>query len=599
VISVLVYGRNDDYGAKLQRRAALSLNSIAEALTQPDDEIIFVDYNTSDELITFPEAIDDTLSEAAKQRLRVIRVRPAFHEGRVEAESPSVIESIARNIGLRRTNPENRWVLSTNPDVLLISAGQELVEALLQAGDGYYGAPRHELPRFMWEQLSRTDAVKAAVQVRMWCKCLPLREPVLHHDRAVGFDAPGDFQLAPRADFFAIGGFDERMQRAWHVDSNLAVRMAARLGVPGRLPGGPVVFHCEHTSGTQAKHAAQREEDSWERFVEHAAVDPWADPLWGAPEEDFEIIDLNARSGRDLAVLISDRATEADRREVGEVVYGPASYGKLPRHRLRAALFLMDRLLNLDRGVKLGWIGTDADNRAFVSQMLVEAGFQPFTALAETAETLIIDVPLQSDQAFWTNLGVWLEGEAARIAQGLAPRLVLGLNSVHCDFESFLRRYFDVTLVPVTTRLRPARLAIERLAPPEALLEMLTLGPAGQRRDGVLDILKGEEGYVFYGPYLKLIPGSYRLHVSIKLDGPLFISRRRGRRALILEVCAGDQVFSREFISSGRGERCVDMDFYLPPQCLSPDVSSLEVRLWSRGLLNGTVRELKLCRVDA
>ena len=57
MISVILYGRNDAHGYNLHRRAALSLNCIAEVLTDPDDEIIFVDYNTPDELPTFVEAI--------------------------------------------------------------------------------------------------------------------------------------------------------------------------------------------------------------------------------------------------------------------------------------------------------------------------------------------------------------------------------------------------------------------------------------------------------------------------------------------------------------------------------------------------------------
>jgi hypothetical protein len=44
VISVLLYDRNDAHGYTLQRRAAMSLNCLAEVVTDPDDEIIFVDY---------------------------------------------------------------------------------------------------------------------------------------------------------------------------------------------------------------------------------------------------------------------------------------------------------------------------------------------------------------------------------------------------------------------------------------------------------------------------------------------------------------------------------------------------------------------------
>jgi len=76
MISVILYGRNDSHGYNLHKRAAISLNCIAEMLSDADDEILFVDYNTPNDLPTFIEAIYDTLTPKAKSRLRVFRVRP-------------------------------------------------------------------------------------------------------------------------------------------------------------------------------------------------------------------------------------------------------------------------------------------------------------------------------------------------------------------------------------------------------------------------------------------------------------------------------------------------------------------------------------------
>ena len=76
MISVVLYGRNDNYGYNLHKRAALSLNCMAEVLTDPSDEIIFVDYNTPDDFPTFPEAIQDTLTKRARETLRILRIRP-------------------------------------------------------------------------------------------------------------------------------------------------------------------------------------------------------------------------------------------------------------------------------------------------------------------------------------------------------------------------------------------------------------------------------------------------------------------------------------------------------------------------------------------
>ena len=89
MISVILYGRNDAHGYNLHRRAALSLNCLAEVLTDADDEIVFVDYNTPDELPTFVEALADTLTDRCLARLRVLRVPAALHRERFQRTYPS------------------------------------------------------------------------------------------------------------------------------------------------------------------------------------------------------------------------------------------------------------------------------------------------------------------------------------------------------------------------------------------------------------------------------------------------------------------------------------------------------------------------------
>ena len=79
MFSVILYGRNDSHGYNLHKRAAISFNALAEVMSDPDDEILFVDYNTPDDHPTFPEAIHDTLTDKAKKVMRILRVRPEQH----------------------------------------------------------------------------------------------------------------------------------------------------------------------------------------------------------------------------------------------------------------------------------------------------------------------------------------------------------------------------------------------------------------------------------------------------------------------------------------------------------------------------------------
>jgi hypothetical protein len=86
LLSIVVYGRNGNHGYNLHKRAAASINCLAEMSRDPTDELIFVDYNSPDGLSTFAEAIRDILTSRAKAVLRFagrIRVSPpvsATHE---------------------------------------------------------------------------------------------------------------------------------------------------------------------------------------------------------------------------------------------------------------------------------------------------------------------------------------------------------------------------------------------------------------------------------------------------------------------------------------------------------------------------------------
>src|ERR1035438_439737 len=103
MISVILYGRNDSYGYNLHKRGAISVNCLAALLSDPDDEILFVDCNTPNQLPTFIEAIYDTLTPQAKARLRVLRLRPELHQRLSGHTHLMVVEPPPRNIAIDRT----------------------------------------------------------------------------------------------------------------------------------------------------------------------------------------------------------------------------------------------------------------------------------------------------------------------------------------------------------------------------------------------------------------------------------------------------------------------------------------------------------------
>src|SRR3954465_13870209 len=276
MISVIVYGRNDSYGYNLHKRAALSINCIAEVLTGPSDEILFVDYNTPDDYPTFPEAIQDTLSPLAKQKLRIFRARPEIHSRYASRTHLLALEPIARNVALRRSNPQNRWVLSTNTDMIFVPRAREparsFSDALGALPPGHYGTARFEIPESLWESFDRLDAAGSITFLAQMAARMHLNE-VVYSSADVLFDGPGDFQLIQRDDLFAVQGFDERMILGWHVDSNIAKRLNLfRAPVQSALDY-VYAYHCDHTRRVTPAHRRDRIENDM-RFFVHEVTDP-------------------------------------------------------------------------------------------------------------------------------------------------------------------------------------------------------------------------------------------------------------------------------------------------------------------------------------
>ena len=298
MFSVIVYGRNDSHGYNLHKRAAISFNAIAEVMSDPDDEILFVDYNTPDDHPTFPEAIHDTLTEKAKKVMRVFRVRPEQHVHLKSKTHLVALESQSRNIALRRSNPRNRWVLYTNTDMLLVprEEGESLSTILASVPDGFYQIPRFELPEMLWEAaFDRRDPAGNLTKLREWAVRFHLNQ-VVHNFMPMKYDALGDFQAALREDMFAIHGFDEEMLLGWHCDSNLAARLALYRGRVETLIDRVFGYHCDHTRVAAANNKGrQTKMNDQDRFIWDVTTPylPAQAETWGWPDVEIEEIRLD------------------------------------------------------------------------------------------------------------------------------------------------------------------------------------------------------------------------------------------------------------------------------------------------------------------
>jgi hypothetical protein len=264
----------------------------------PDDEILFVDYNTPDDHPTFPEAIHDTLTDKAKQG-HARAAHPARPACPPSAQNPLVaLEAQSRNVALRRSNPRNRWILYTNTDMLLVPRNEKesLSDILGAIPDGFYQVPRFEIPEMLWEAaFDRRDPVGNLAKLRDWSVRFHLNQ-VVHNYMPMKYDALGDFQAALRDDMFAIHGFDEDMILGWHCDSNLAARLALYRGRVDTLVDKVFGYHCDHTRVAAAnnKGRATRMNDQ-DRFIWNVATPyvPAQAETWGWPDTEIEEIRLD------------------------------------------------------------------------------------------------------------------------------------------------------------------------------------------------------------------------------------------------------------------------------------------------------------------
>lgn len=425
MISLILYGRNDSYGYNLHKRAALSLNAFSEVLNAPDDEIIFVDYNTDNDIPTFPEAIRDTLSPKVQSMMRIVRVRPYIHE-LYRGDSWLVMnEPLARNIGVRHTSPDNRWILSTNTDMVFVPKnGKTLSEIADSLEDGYYAMPRFEMPETLWEGLDRTDPATVINQFETWGKELRLNEIVRTHPEQL-FDGPGDFQLFPRQALFDIDGFNQEMIYPWHIDSNICKRFYLFYGESKSLEHEMTAYHCDHTRVVTPAHGKSRIENDLGKFfydVKDAYL-PDQRGVWGAVDEEFEVItfkDTNAYHSLTRDMLQNTPET------VPDAAYTYLSYGdNLYYNFAHAFPYIMDNFSCVEKDTAIAYVGDNADSAEKMNEFLKRSDIiVPLTAY--TPNEVNDDTLAQMNPDVWVYDMYCDKTTAVTTQDGFS---VLGVNS--------------------------------------------------------------------------------------------------------------------------------------------------------------------------
>ena len=484
MISVLLYGRNDAHGYNLHRRAALSLNCLAEVLTDPDDEILFVDYNTPDELPTFVEALADTLTDRCLGLLRVLRVPAALHAERFAARTHlPALEPVSRNAAARRAKATNRWFLSTNTDMVFLPLGdRSLSELCRDLPDNYYGLPRFELPEWLWERLPRSNPRRALAELERLGSGLRLDETTVSH-QWIRFDAPGDFQLILRDDFVAIDGFDEEMVLGWHVDSNLSRRILFRRETIESLEDGLAGYHCNHSRTPTVYHGAVPVSNDLDRFF--ASVDradlPAQRDAWGLADVELEEVAVRERVGpRFAGALLA--AIPKGARSSSDALRAPFGLTYDSGHVLP---FVADSLAVSAAGATVAYIGANPVLEAMLeavvaglapSLSLVSADLDDHAAtdaLIRMADVFVVDLGVDSSalddarriahgfdpvrlRATFAALDRLVEIERERLQDGEHPRRLVLVNGGTFAFDPYVTAHLDCSATTIHSRVRRA-----------------------------------------------------------------------------------------------------------------------------------------------
>ncbi len=268
MVSIIVAGRNDDYGINLSKRTAISLNYFA-GLCEPGDEILYVDCNTPAHLPTLTEAIADTLTPAARHYLKTWRISGEQMHAAIGETPLPFSDELSRNVAIRRSNPENKWILSTNCDILLFPLkGGSIAQTLRDLPPKFYVCPRTGIQPEQWQMLDRVNVEQThdlcrGIINRGFVYPPELKEPWLR------FASNGDFQLAPREQWLAMGGCEEAMKLWGHSDANNARRLAL-LNKSERTPDvgdAFCVMHLEH-NGPRVPGAAPLPKNDWAQWVD-------------------------------------------------------------------------------------------------------------------------------------------------------------------------------------------------------------------------------------------------------------------------------------------------------------------------------------------
>jgi len=296
-LSLVLTGRNDNYGGDFRSRLQRCITNTFEQLVQHEisSELIFVNYNPVEENAPIQNFIDWPLS-TNNVRIRIITISNEIHKKLVadgSRKNVPVLEYLGKNAGIKRA--KGQFILSMNPDIILPSELVSLLKKLRK--DTYYRTDRidfegelnaehqllriflkgHDYPLFSLKEVGRLRLKNAFENA--WELFTPkiswilnrFSNPVFYDNISNRYhcNVSGDFMLMHRNHWHTLNGHNEQAFMALHVDS-LMVIQAAFLPLKEKVLHSPI-FHQEHTRRYDANLDNPEFKQAWDVYRTESA----------------------------------------------------------------------------------------------------------------------------------------------------------------------------------------------------------------------------------------------------------------------------------------------------------------------------------------
>jgi hypothetical protein len=256
-VSVVIVGRNDDYGQDFLTRINAFVRCLDYQVRAHANlwELIIVEWNPE----PGREGLVEVIRPTQHLSVRVITVPPHLHDT-VGGASP-VLEFHAKNVGIRRARGE--FVLVTNPDILFSAALiHEIAQRKLRV-DTVYRTDRYDFLTTGIEHIAAEDLMDFAMantfvvhgMIGTASVSMPI-EPGRRTWNGLPVSAPepdvwhtngcGDFILTAREAFYTVRGLYETVEHRWHIDSISLFRFAVAKMRQQIWISPQCVFHQHH-----------------------------------------------------------------------------------------------------------------------------------------------------------------------------------------------------------------------------------------------------------------------------------------------------------------------------------------------------------------